>query len=99
MNQHPPPRSQFEENERMTPDQYARLTGVSLSGRPTLCGRRLGDLTKADLDAEADLWKRVEEISGRLVAGSRPTPEERALLDDFVCLRRRMWSWALGLPD
>jgi hypothetical protein len=99
MNRHPPPRSQFEENERMTPDQYAKLAGVSLSGRPTLCGRRLGDLTEADLNVEADLWKRVEEISRRLVDGSRPTPEERALLDDFVRLGRRMWSWALGLPD
>ena len=99
MNQLPPPRSQFEENERMTPDQYATLTGVALSGRPTLSGRRIGDLTEADLNAEADLWKRVEEISGRLVAGSRPTPEERALLDDFVCLGRRMWAWALGLSD
>jgi hypothetical protein len=99
MNRHPPPRSQFEENERMTPDQYAKLTGVSLSGRPTLSGRRLGDLTEADLIAEADLWRRVEEISRGLVAGSRPTPEERALLDDYVCLGHRMWSWALRLPD
>ena len=100
MNRHQPtPRSQFEENERMTPDQYARLTGVSPYGRPTLSGRRLGDLTKADHDAEADLWKRVEEISRRLVNGSPPTPEERALLDDFARWGRRMWSWALGLLD
>jgi hypothetical protein len=99
MNRHPPPRSQFEENERMTPDQYAKLAGVSLDDRPTLSGRRLGELTEADLNVEADLWKRVEEISRRLVDGSRPTPEERALLDDFVRLGRRMWSWALGLPD
>jgi hypothetical protein len=89
-----------ERDQTMTPDQYAKLTGVSAYERPTLSGPRLGDLPVNDLGGEVDLWKRVEKIINRLESGcAPPTAEERRLLDDFARWERRMWSWALGLPD